>query len=122
MSIYLFRIWRKSHFGAARWISNNNSKVANLIVTLYLCVVFACSGPAWVPSWFSSFHPESPSMSITVSGNNTLSMGVTVDCCVSVGPAFVWQLVQVVPFLSPPHTQLEQALSVPQKSLLEMRW
>lgn len=96
-----FRLWRKRLFGAVWWFSNNVSEVADPIVTLCLCVEFACSGSAWVPSWYSSFHLESTSMGLMVSGNNTVSMGVSVDYCVPVGPALNWQRVQVVPFLCP---------------------
>lgn len=90
MSMKSFRLWRKRLFGAVWWFSNNVSEVADLVVTLCLCVEFACSGSAWVPSWYSSFRLESTSMGLMVSGNNTVSMGVSVDYCVHVGPALNW--------------------------------
>lgn len=61
--------------------------------------VLPCSGSAWVPPWYSGFHPESTGMNTRVTSNSILSIGVSAEGCVCVGPALNWQPVQGVSFL-----------------------
>ena len=59
----------------------------------------------WVPSGYSGFLPPSKNMHVRLIGVSKLSLGVSVEGCVShlclCGPVMDWRPVQGVPRLSP---------------------